>query len=271
MADYQLQLEFRIGGVLTDMTSVMLVQVVRLDTAAVVVSTPAALTKVSTGLYRTTIAGLAGGVAHQASVEIVYDGTTSTLTRTFVPASLAADSASYLSLAEGDALAAAYPGLAKYVAAGSDVREAAMLLASSDVDVSSRWQGRKYDPLQVREFPRLAYADGCADRLHVSTPAWIGVIGCGGVVWDWDATTQMAIVPGDVKLAVLYQANAIIDGKLAAAKEEQAIGIASKAAGSVSVSFRDPAALAAVGGLDGLCDRASRLMKRFVLRTGQLL
>ena len=32
------------------------------------------------------------------------------------------------------------------------------------------------------------------------------------MVWDWDKATQTAVVPRDVKRAVLYQADSILDG-----------------------------------------------------------
>lgn len=267
----------KVDGVLTDVTSVVLRDaadtfgVRRTDTLAVVVASGTALERVSQGVYEYTFADPAAGLTYNYWVEIVYGGQTYRFEKNQSAAG-AADAASYLTLDEADELAAVLPLLAKYKAATSDARGAAMILATMDVDAGGPWQGCRYDrtSAQVLEFPRIPYPSSCA-----SGGSWINAASSvgGAQVWDWDDDASAAVVPLKVKQAVLFQADAILDGRLARALEDQSLGVASKSVGSLSVSYRDPAAIAAAlgGGLGTLTQRAAALMRMYRLKQGQLL
>lgn len=158
----------------------------------------------------------------------------------------------YLTTSQADALAAQLPGLAAYKALPDDASKLATLsLASMRVDASRRWQGRKYDPDQVLEFPRLPY--GSSVRLYA------------GGVWDWDTDAQQAVVPQNVKLAVLYEADSIAAGTLDRVRNAIASGLASQSTGSLSEAYNT--ALAGVSAM-ALCPESERLMSRYKLATG---
>src|SRR5215204_3917408 len=117
---------------------------------------------------------------------------------------------SYLEVAEADELASTFPGLAAWTAATQAAKGAALNQASADVDGAMPYQGRAYEESQSRQFPRVAYESASLAPGDAAT-ATAGAAP-GRVVWDWDFATNQAVVPLDVKLAVLHQADAILAG-----------------------------------------------------------
>jgi hypothetical protein len=175
------------------------------------------------------------------------------------------DGPSYLGSVEADALAAECPAsmLTAYLAATTTAAKgAALRQATLDVDASMRFQGRRYDASQVREFPRVPY-EVASGQLPVG-PYLVGADTAAAEIWDWDDDTDAAVVPSQVKLAVLYQANRILRG-VGQAAQDQADGIASKSLGTASVSYRPGA------GNVRLAAEAMDLLERYRLRSGQML
>jgi hypothetical protein len=171
----------------------------------------------------------------------------------------------YLDVAEADAMAATMPGLASYTGASSG-KQAALDEASWRVD-TLRFQGRKYDPAQRLEFPRVAYDSGAIGFPvpQLRDPRTLTV---PDVVWDWDADAKAAVVPAAVKRAVLYEADSIISGKRDAALDAQQAGLASQSIGSASETYRAPTAGA--GGALSLCRQAMQLLQQYQLRSGRI-
>lgn len=77
-----LDFQFKLGGVLTDATSVVLSDsaaaygVRRTDTLAIVVAANTAMTHASTGVYQYTVTDPANGLTYQWSAKVVYAGST---------------------------------------------------------------------------------------------------------------------------------------------------------------------------------------------------
>ena len=150
---------------------------------------------------------------------------------------------SYNDLTSARATATAL-GLTRVSAAADAALTAALLMAAIDIDSPGfRFQGRKYDPDQELEFPRIN----------------------GEVIIDYSVTAAAAVVPDQVKLAEVLQAESILAGERNQMVQAMANGIASQSTGSVSVSFRADARP------EPLCERARRIMQRYRLRGGSLL
>jgi hypothetical protein len=177
---------------------------------------------------------------------------------------------SYLTTSDADALAATLPGLAAFVAAADPVKAAALELATDRFDTARRYQGRKYDAAQALEFPRVAYESGASafDRGVASAAAERST---GAQIWDWDDDANAAVVPDRVKRAVLYEANAIIDGSRDEILDAIANGLASQSAGGLSESYRNPADQGGAGGVPTLCRDAERISRSYQLRSGRVL
>jgi hypothetical protein len=258
--------EVYVDDQLTDADSVTLpAGVARADTGEVVVPAGTALTRVSTGVYQHTFTAVAGVTYTYTLVTTLGDDSYSKDDSITAPE----ETAAYLDVTGGDALASTFPAatLASYTAASSASKAAALLLASIDID-SMRYQGRKYDPdgtvtgtVQEREFPRISADHGRYAAGYEATG-----IGTYGQVWDWDTETSTAVVPDQVKLACLYQADSILKGdrdeRLAAIHD----GVAGQATGSQNESYRADAREARA-----LCRRAWALMEKYRLEGGQLL
>jgi hypothetical protein len=282
--------EFRDGATLVDPTSVKLRDEAgayglrRRDTLEVVVDAGEDFTRKSVGVYEYTLTEPARGLSYEYWVEFVYLGETSRFYKELAGTPVAGDLASYCTIDDADAIAAALPGLASYKAADDVAKAAALSLASLDVDAAGPWQGRKYDlsTPQVLEFPRVAYETAASvsrfqgGQLGAGVALVNGGFGFGNLVWDWDAANNVAVVPAAVKMASVIQADAILDGKLAKLLDDLYSGVASKSVGSLSVSYRDPAQtvqlLYGLGGvMGGLTRRAGMLLKKYVLRQGRSL
>ena len=157
----------------------------------------------------------------------------------------------YLTTAEADALAATLPGLTAWAAASDANKAKAIERASRDVDNAMPYQGRKYAAGQVNQFPRVPF-DGCARA----------------DVWDWDATTNAAVAPDDVLVAVLMQADTILAGDRDARLDAQHDGVVYDQTGSVAESYK---LTQGPGVTTGLCRAAYVLMRKYRLKSGQLL
>lgn len=174
---------------------------------------------------------------------------------------MAAEDVSYL---DTDVLAdmlESLPGLDALRDADANDQYAACIAASERIDASDRWQGRKYDSQQVREFPRVARG---------SANVWGGSIASGGEeIWDLDGDGAV-IVPRTVKLATLHEANAILDSS---GREErlQAIadGVVSQSNSGMSESYGQTSARP--GGRSNLCLEAAQFMAKYKLTSGQMI
>lgn len=265
--------------VLSDPTAAFGVR--RTDTMAIVLAAGTAFVRDGLGLYSKTFTDPAAGLTYNYWVKAIVGGQVITFERNQSGAG-AATAGAYATLSEGDAIAAALPLLVKYKAASSELRAAALILASDDIDAAGPWQGRKYGPCfnggsdyvpQVREFPRVPYPEDFSLSAAGAAGPW-GLVGqLGGAVWDWDFVNKVAVVPAKVKQACVWQADAICDGRLAKALDDRLLGVQSKSVGSLSIAYRDPLAVLAYlgGGLGTLAVRAEGLMKQYRLRQGRLL
>jgi hypothetical protein len=270
---------WRENGVLTDVTSVWLRDanpggtwgVKRLDTDATVLP-PTQFERLSAGTYRVRFADPAPGLVYRYYEEITEaDGTVhrNEKQRSGTGAPL---SRSYLLSGDADAAAILLPSnmLPAWLspATTADAKARALEQATADVDAAGPYQGRRYDTTgaQVLEFPRVPYeSPGPYGRQLVYGAT--GRTGVADQVWDWDDATKTAVVPLNVKRAVVYQADAILAGVRGPALDAQQLGIASQSVGSMSKSYRD---LRQGGGLPVLCRPAEQLMRKYLLKTGGL-
>ena len=84
------------------------------------------------------------------------------------------------------------------------------------------------------------------------------------LIWDGDNATNTAVVPSQVKLATLHQADSILAGDRKAAAEAISKGISAQSTGSVSVTYRADARP------DLLAVRARLIMEKYLLVSGGL-
>jgi hypothetical protein len=155
-------------------------------------------------------------------------------------------------------------GLASLVAATNQDRQAALVAASDDIDALPL-QGSKLAADQEREFPRVdggpsAWPAGSTRAAGYG--AWPG--GGGGVVWDLDAEGN-AIVPRQVLVAAVAQADSLLAGDRSGRIQAIRDQLASQSIGSASESYRSDADPESIS---PLVERAERLMGRYRLRTG---
>lgn len=183
--------------------------------------------------------------------------------------------ANYLSVYAADQLAGQMPAaeVAYYSAATAADKRRWLRFASRDVNNAMKYQGRKFDPLSSFEFPRYADASAISSFGYgVNAPlspltVLFGMGGGGGadeMFWNWDIENNRAVVPLDVKLAVVRQANALAAGRgttLAPLHD----GLASQGIGSLNESYFAGATP------QKLCLEAFELLKRYELRSGSML
>ena len=162
---------------------------------------------------------------------------------------------SYLTTTEADALAATLPTLSAWAAASSGDKEKALLQASLDLDNAMPYQGRPYESDQTNQFPRVPYDDPAQDDPRPG-------------VWDWDDDANEAIVPGDVLVAVLLQADSILAGEREARLSAQHDGVVYDQTGSVAESYKQTEG---PGVTTGLCRAAWVLVRRYRLKSGRVL
>src|SRR5207253_10453664 len=123
----------------------------RTDTSATVLA-PTQFTHISTGIYELSFDEPAAGLTYRWYRELTYSGTVQRAEKFSYPPPT---SSSYLTAAEGDELAATMFGLAAYKAE-TTYKQAALEQATARIDAAYRYQGRRYDPAQALEFPRIA-------------------------------------------------------------------------------------------------------------------
>lgn len=164
----------------------------------------------------------------------------------------------YLTVSEADTLAASTLGLVQWATATASEKTSALDAATRVIDTAMRYQGRKHDPAQVLEFPRVAYD---------------GAQGAAEVVWDWDATAGAAVIPPDVKAACLVEADEILQDVKGKSQrwrrlDEQHQGVTFDLTGSMAEAYRKGTAPA---GRTGLSRRAFDLLSRYRLVTGRMV
>jgi hypothetical protein len=123
------------------------------------------------------------------------------------------------------------------------------------------YQGRKYGPAQVNQFPRVPY-DGDAPAGPPGNPGRLPA------VWDWDAALNAPAVPEDVLLAVLIQADANLAGEREPRLAAQHDGVVYDLTGSVAESYKQTQG---PGVSTGLCRAAWVLLRKYRLKSGKLL
>jgi hypothetical protein len=166
----------------------------------------------------------------------------------------------YLTHTEADAIAATLPSMAAWSGASSGAKTTALERASIDVDMAMPYQGRKYAADQVNEFPRVPYDEAWSAPAYDRDPR--------GGVWDWDSETNEPVVPGDVLLAVLLQADTIIAGTREGRLAAQHDGVVYDQTGSVAESYKQTEG---PGVTTGLCRAAYMLLRKYRLKSGKLL
>lgn len=270
----------RIGGVLTDYTSLVLRDgaatygLRRTDTAAIVVAAGTALNHDGTGLYSLPVAGLTPGVAYDYWLERVYAGATKRDQYNFIAPTAADDLPRYLTVDEAVAMAGSMPGVASFLAANSSQQSMALAMATQDLDNAQRYQGRKWDLVQVLQFPRVAYEASGRQPFYgsgVVGPIADNALPGADVVWDYDAVNKVAVVPQQVKLACVYQANSRLDPKRIAILDRIYSGLTSRQIGTGAEAYDVKAMLLASGGTLDLCRDAALLMRNYQLRQGRIL
>lgn len=179
----------------------------------------------------------------------------------------------YLTIEEADTLAETMLNLTAWEDATDPQKTAALAQASQEIDASSRWQGRKYDPTgaitgtrQVLEFPRVAYGTASGTGAYPNDPY---AVQQSEVIWDWDDEEDEAVVPDAVKRAVLRQANYLLAGTRSATVDRQQSGLASQSAGGLSESYHRPAS-GSEAAWELLAPEARTDLQKYRLRSGQL-
>jgi hypothetical protein len=184
------------------------------------------------------------------------------------PLTFPIDGCYFQSVEDADTLADTLSGLSSYKAASEGAKGRALVAASLDVDRAMRYQGRKYDPTQILEFPRVAYTSSDGYGGVTLQAATLQAVQGGDVVWDWDLDDNVAIVPPNVLKAVLYQADSILTGDRDGRLQAIADGVASQQIGSASESYFKAASSA---GPSPLAQQANRIMEFYRIRQGSVL
>lgn len=169
-------------------------------------------------------------------------------------------------LADADNLANLMLHIPAYKAGSTDDRTAALAQASDEIDRGNRWQGRKYDPTQPHEFPRVPYPQFAVDN-YWCYPGQVDLVGEYGIeIWDWDSTNNVAVVPQFVLKATIIQADSILLGARQDRLDAQFDGVKDQMTGPLRETY------GGIGhGDQPLCRQAYQLMQRYLLQTGRLL
>jgi hypothetical protein len=274
MSSLYLDAQILVGGVATDADSTPTLTdetatfgAKRLDTNGIVVAAGTAYTRTAAGTYQYILSDAVAGVTYEYWIKATIGGVDYYLRKTKTAAEDAATD-SYLSVSDADALAATLTGLASYTAASSGAKLNALAEASGRIDTAMRYQGRKYDPAQVLEFPRVPYESSLIGRQ--TWPPYPDSRAVPDVVWDWDSTANAAVVPARVKRACLIEADSILAGTRDDRLDAQHDGLASQSVGPHAESYRPPASGGVGGAASSLCRRAYELMQPYRLVSGQL-
>jgi hypothetical protein len=172
----------------------------------------------------------------------------------------------YLTVSEADTLAPSVLGLVEWATATSTQKTNALDATTRLIDGGLRYQGRKYDPAQLLQFPRVAFDDG---RGYASGATG----GAAELVWDWDATTSAAVIPPAVQRACLIEADEILQDLAGKSQrwrrlDEQHQGVTFDLTGSAAEAYRKGIAPA---GRTGLSRRAYELLAPYRLVSGRVL
>jgi len=94
-------------------------------------------------------------------------------------------------------------------------------------------------------------------------------LGLATLVWDWDDTTKTAIVPRNVKLACLHQADSILAGDREARLDAQRDGLIQQSVGGLSEQYAPGNARNLAE--QTICRQAMNLLQPYVLKQGVIL
>lgn len=238
--------------VLSDMDAVYGIR--RADTESIIVAAGTALARTTTGTYQYEATGLLAGVEYEYHLLVDYNGSILPFgPYRFTPPSVATGSG-YVTVDEANSMAELLLNVGSFTAASSADKAAAILLASDQIDNAMRFQGRRYDEDQAREFPRVSRDIIRTGRFPVQDG-----------VWDWDSDNNEAVVPTPVKHAVIYQAASLLSNARESRLDDMHDGLAAQSVGGMSESYKETHSHQA------LCRRAYELLQRYQLRTGRLL
>lgn len=164
----------------------------------------------------------------------------------------------YLTDAEAEEIAARLADASAWSSSTAEARAAALIQASDEID-TLRFAGRKYDPDQARQFPRLI------ERDPATWPASTRAGSVNADVWDVDDDGS-AVVPDLVKVAAFLQARHILASPRRMSRlEDQAAGVASQSAGGFSETYRPrPDAAAHL-----VCLQARKALGAYLLKGGR--
>jgi hypothetical protein len=253
-------------------TVVTLTSLVRKDTGAAVPTSPAlpqAFAAAGGGVYTFAFTEPAAGLTYAFAYTITWaDGSVDSLAATQVASDTAVASGYFDAVASADAIAATLPSalVASYLAATAADKASALEQASLDIDDGMRFQGRKYDPTQLQEFPRIAYESNARVRPQGIVP-YVLPPSPTDTVWDWNATTQTPVVPPRVLQAVIYQADWILNGTGEERASEQHAGVTSQQVAGAMEAYD----LKHRGADSSLGRRAWNLLRKYELRTGRMV
>lgn len=247
----------------------------RNDTDAVVVVAGVALTESPAGTWRYSFSDPALGLTYGYAWRATWDDATTTDGSGTV-AGATIDAPNYLDLSTIADLLSQLPStaVATLRAATEADQLAGAAQATAQID-QVPWQGRKYDLItpQVLQFPRVPWETSqVAASAYGGAPLPTGRLGLPTEIWDWDADASppRAIVPRNVKLACLYQADSVLaadrDGRL----DAQHDGLLAQSTGSLSEQY----ASAGSGGGQAwrsLCRKAAELLGQYRLKGGRIL
>lgn len=235
----------------------------RADTGEIIVRAGEPFTRSGVGSYAFELADPIAGVTYIYARRLLLNGNTQHKTAS-VLATAVNVLPSYMTLAEADAMAASLPKLDAYKAADANGRQQLLAGATMRVDASRRWQGRKYHLDQVLEFPRIPhprYLPLQNGYVQPVSPSYTRV-------WDWDAINKTAVVPARVKLAVLYEADAMGDGERDRIIAAVSAGLTAQNTGSLSEQYRQMNA--GQMNVAALCPQADNLVRGYRIVTGEL-
>jgi hypothetical protein len=155
--------------------------------------------------------------------------------------------------------------LVQWGAATAAQKGAALDAASRLIDVGLRYQGRKYDPAQALQFPRVAADNAGGPGASIN--------GLAEIVWDWDTDTSAAVIPTAVKLACLIEADEILQDVAGKSQrwrrlDEQHQGVTFDLASGAAEAYRKGVAPA---GRSGLSRRAYELLAPYRLVSGRVI
>lgn len=213
------------AGDLASATSVVLSNeaetygVKRNDTDEVIVDAGEEMTQVDVGVYKFVVDEVFAGVEYTWSVKQVLDGETTYVEKTFFVSALPISALPcYVTLEE-------YEALAPYDLPDGfgDLEEAQQLnlltMGTMRLD-QIWWQGQKYVATQELQFPRFD-----------NTRGWTVATG-----WGKPTNTSDIVVPNAIKLACIYEAASLADGRRREITDAIANGLSAQSVGKRSES-----------------------------------